>query len=223
MKRLTALCLTIILALSALYIPALAMPGDHEVSYMYVKTGNKGSLNLRQTASADAKVLTRLPYGARLMLYDYKKGDKWALCVYEDFEGYVMTRYLSAAQPAAAPAPTATPQVGTESREYKRMQPAYYYAAVRPSVPTGFVHMRWAPSTAEPIFKDYYNGQILKVLYESGSWCQVYDEENDLCGYMMKKFLNYVADVTEDIAPAIGEGVTVNTDAAPQIGSGAGV
>ena len=73
--------------------------------------------------------------------------------------------------------------------------PAYYNACVRPSTPTGFVHMRWAPSKDQPIFQDFYAGEALQVLYANNSWCQVYDPHTHTFGYMMKQFLTYVSPI----------------------------
>ena len=172
---------------------AQAMPSDHDLTYYYVNTSNRGALNLRQTASNAAKVLVQIPYAAQVELADYVAGDKWAHCYYGGTEGYVMVRYLSKTRPSTGTTTTTT-TVGSESAEYKRMEPAYYYAVVHPSTPTGYVHMRWAPSKTEPVFRDYYDGQVLKVLYQNSSWCQVLDESNQVCGYMMRAFLTYAGE-----------------------------
>lgn len=182
-KKGTALLLAVALCLCA--CAALAMPGDHDVSYRYVKTGNGKSLNLRQEASPDAKVLTTVPYGAELIVYDYSKGDKWMHVIFNSYEGFVMSRYTDSAKPTEREQETAL-----DSAQYKTMKQVSYRATVRPSAPSGYVHMRWAPSKTEPVIRNYYQNAVLKVIAENHTWCQVYDEANGVCGFMMKRFLN---------------------------------
>lgn len=189
MKRFSAILIAIMLAcvtLSAAY----AMPTEHAVSYMFVKTGNGGPLNLRAEQSVHSDQLASIPYGTQVMLYDMQPGDTWVWCVYNDKEGYVMTRYLSDSQPSMQ-----VTVKGSESGEYKKMEAAYYYATVAPGTPSGFVHMRWAPSKSEPIMRDYYASQTLTVLWQDKNWCQVYDAENNICGYMMRRFLTYAGPI----------------------------
>ena len=75
---------------------------------------------------------------------------------------------------------------------FANFTPCYYAAAVRPSSPGGFVHMRWAPSKMQPIQTDYYNGDVLLVIAENGEWSQVYDEQTHAGGFMMTAYLESV-------------------------------
>ncbi|MDD3336209.1 MAG: SH3 domain-containing protein [Eubacteriales bacterium] len=209
-KNLIAFGLVLIMLCSCMVV-AYAMPTEHDVTYYYVDTSNHGSLNLRQAASTDADVMAQIPYGTQIMIYDYAPGDKWALCAYDQYEGYVMTRYLNGNRPSGRASSSATSStstsVGSESAEYKRMEAAYYYAAVRPSTPSGYVHMRWAPSKKEPVIRDFYDGQVLKVLYQDQNWCQVYDEATGVSGWMMRHFLIYAGEA-QATAYTIGTIVT---------------
>ena len=94
---------------------------DTNVYTAYVKTSG-GSLNLRESASTGARVLTEIPYGTLVAVTS--KGTQWCRVVYGGYTGYVMTDYLSfdtAAQtPGAAtatptPTPTPTPSPTPES------------------------------------------------------------------------------------------------------------
>ncbi len=155
------------------------------VGHRYVNTSNKKSLNLREETNTNSKVLTTIPNGTKIVVVDYHAHDTWANVVYNDFFGFVQTRYLSLHKPIEQ---QPTEQEGENL--FSNFVQAYYVASVTPSSPTGFVHMRWAPSKKMPIFKDYYAGARLHVLYENETWCQVYDPVSNLSGFMMKAFLN---------------------------------
>ena len=61
---------------------------------MYVKTQNKGTLNLRQAPNTGSPVLAQIPYGAKL---DVETVDgKWVRTTYNGKSGFAMTQYLSA-------------------------------------------------------------------------------------------------------------------------------
>ena len=57
---------------------------------------------------------------------------------------------------------------------------------VKPSKSGSYVNMRWAPSMSMPVITRYYDGAELYVLAENRTWCQVYDEETGVCGFMYK-------------------------------------
>ena len=66
----------------------------------------------------------------------------------------------------------------------------HYVAYVNPSTPSGYVNMRWMPSKTAAVEAVYHAGDTLLVLAETRSWCQVYDEEQGVCGFMMRNFLS---------------------------------
>lgn len=185
MKKIVSLLLCAALLLCLLPMSALAS----DITYRYVKTANYGSLNLREDTSTSSEVLTTIPYGTKIKLIDYTLRAQWANVTYNGYYGYVQVRYLSTSKPEKKPTPTPKPE--PEKSIYDGFLKAGYLALVTPRTPTGFVHMRWAPSKSEPIFADYHTGDTLVVLYENKSWCMVYDEVNHVSGYMMKDFLNY--------------------------------
>jgi SH3-like domain-containing protein len=196
MRKLFALLAAMALLVSMVPMPVLA----ETPVYYYVKTGDYGPLNLRESPSTDAAILAKIPYGAQVELLDFFVGSTWANCSYKGHYGYVMTRYLSFdkphPKPAPGPVPTPKPNPQPSGNMFTGFQPAYYSAIVRPSTPTGFVHMRWAPSKDQQIFQDYYAGQPLQVFYANNGWCQVYDPNTHVFGYMMKEFLTYVGPIS---------------------------
>lgn len=64
---------------------------------VYVKTQNKGTLNLRQSTSTASKILAQIPYGAKLEVE--KVNESWSQVTYSGHTGYVMTKYLEEVTP----------------------------------------------------------------------------------------------------------------------------
>jgi SH3-like domain-containing protein len=67
-----------------------------------------------------------------------------------------------------------------------------YLVVVRPSTPTTYVNLRWAPSKSAKIRTTRYNGDSLRVIAENKYWAQVMDDTTGECGFMMKSFLEKV-------------------------------
>ena len=59
---------------------------------MYVKTDNKGTLNLRAEPFPTGKVLARIPYGTQLETFQINA--TWSKTTYNGEEGYVMNKFL---------------------------------------------------------------------------------------------------------------------------------
>lgn len=59
---------------------------------MYVKTDNKGVLNLRAEPSSKGKVLARIPYGTQLETSQLDAN--WSKVIYDGKTGYVMNKFL---------------------------------------------------------------------------------------------------------------------------------
>ena len=92
-------------------------------------------------------------------------------------------------KPGPKPKPTKTATPTQSSSLYDNFSRCDYSATVRPSSPGGYVHLRWAPSKKQPVQQDYYNGSTLHVIAQNGVWCQVYDEDDQVAGFMMAEFL----------------------------------
>ncbi len=177
---------TLALACALVLLLGLALStGAAAETKMYVYTSNGKSLNLRDYPSTDGNVIASIPYGAEVQVDTGFVGSSFAHVTYKNNTGYCMYRYLTDKKPS--PNPTATPAPSTTL--YDRFSPCYYIATVRPSSPGGFVHLRWAPSKKQPVQRDYYNGDQFTVISQDGTWCQVYDETNNVCGFMMASFL----------------------------------
>ena len=174
-----------LLCMLTLLLPACALGS----SYMYVKTANGKSLNMREDYSTSAEIMTFIPYGAKVEVIEFLESDYWAYVRYNGYYGYCMTRYLSWDKPSSSGGGSGSSSSGS-SESFKSFQRVHYVAYVNPSTPSGYVNMRWMPSKTAAVEAVYHAGDTLLVLAETRSWCQVYDEEQGVCGFMMRNFLS---------------------------------
>ena len=180
MKKLWTGLLAFVLV-AALCAPMLVSAYADTTVY-YVNTANKKSLNMRSSTDLGNNILTSIPNGAAVVVYEFLNSNTWAHIGYGGRDGYVMTRYLSLTPPSTQPNTA-------ESLSFKDFKSTYYLASVKPSTPSGYVNMRWAPSKSTAVHDIYYSGSTLQVIAESKTWCQVYDTQKNICGFMMKEFL----------------------------------
>ncbi len=111
MKRVLSL-LTALFLLAAM-LPATASIYDPDAVIMYVKTPDGNKLNMREQPDPNAKVLTKIPYGAEVTVYSDFLGMVWYHVQYGMFNGYVKTEFLTDRHPkpfiTPTPKPTAKP------------------------------------------------------------------------------------------------------------------
>ena len=103
-----------------------------------------------------------------------------------------MTRYLSGTRPSGGGS-SGGGGSSSSTISFKGFASTYYTASVRPSTPSGYVNMRWAPSKSTAVQQIYYAGETLQVIADNGTWCQVYDTSRNICGFMMKQFLTVLS------------------------------
>ena len=184
------------LAVLAAVLLLVAVAACASAQTLYVDTPNHRALNLR---NSDDQVIAQIPYRTALEIYDRSYIDSERVIVeYKGMEGYVYLRYLSTTRPAASSSSSSSTSSSSGSGTtvfdgMKRVSP--YTASVCPSTPTSFVNMRWAPSKSAAIQGVRYNGDTLTVLAENAYWAQVYDEETNTCGFMLKSFLKRLGGV----------------------------
>lgn len=111
MKRFFSL-LTALFLLAAM-LPAAASIYDPDAYPMYVKTPDGKQLNMREEPDPNARVLTKIPYGAEVTVYPDILGMVWNHVQYGMYNGYVKTEFLTDRQPkpfiTPTPKPTAKP------------------------------------------------------------------------------------------------------------------
>ncbi len=203
-KRLISLLLAAVLA-ALLMIPAAvaedeSLPGS--AGYYYVYTENGKGLNVRNKPGGD--VVGSLKYGTRI--YCYYNEDGWALIDYTyDMPGYgrgtyacfVSSRYLRKNKPPAKPSKksetpadqaTGLEALNAEFASAKNVEP--YRVTIRPTRASGWVNVRWAPSTEATLLGTYTANAQLLVICELEHWLQVEDQDTGAVGFVMKEFVS---------------------------------
>lgn len=118
-----------------------------------------GGLNLRQTASLEAKVLGQYPTGTWVTIHE--QGDTWSRVTVNGKSGYMMTRYLSSG--------------ASKGTLYVRTN-------------TGIgLNLRNAPGTHGDIITSFKPGTAVTVLERGNGWHKV--SVNGQEGYMSSKYL----------------------------------
>jgi uncharacterized protein YgiM (DUF1202 family) len=111
MKRI--ICLLTALLLMAAMLPATASIYDPDAIIMYVTTPDGNKLNMREEPDPNAKIITKIPYGAEVTVYMDILGMVWYHVQYGMFNGYVKTEFLTDRHPkpfvTPTPKPTAKP------------------------------------------------------------------------------------------------------------------
>ncbi len=123
-----------------------------------VNTGG-GSLNLREMARSDARVLLSIPDGAQVELLI--QGSAWCKIAYNGTTGYVVTRYLDLPAQSAG---------------------VWYVNTV-----SGGLNLRETASADARVLLSIPKGTAVTMLEEGSEWC--YIQYNDNIGYVMTKFL----------------------------------
>ena len=156
------------------------------IGELYVNTANDKGLNLRTSPDTKGKIQVSIPNGAAVTLFWYENSS-WAFVAYRSYFGFCMTRHLTDKDPASIQNETKTDDL---SKMYNGFKHVNYDVAVKPTNPTGFVNMRWAPSKSTDVQGIYYANAVLHVIATNGTWSQVYDAKTNQCGFMMNAYLN---------------------------------
>ena len=146
--------------LSAVLAGALCLAAPGAALASEYATVKGGGLNLRQTASLDAKVLGQ--YGTGTWIEVLSKGDTWSKVKVSGNEGYMMTKYLNFGE------------CGTT-------------LYVRTNTGIG-LNLRQGPSTASKIITSFPVNTAVTVLQAGSEWHKV--RVGGLTGYMSAKYLS---------------------------------
>ena len=200
-KRLISLAL--IAVLMAMVIPALAASND---GTMYVYTDNGGSLNVRSSPNTGNNIIGYLKYGEAVTVNATLSNGwtqiLWKQNQYGEFSvAYVQSRFLLSYKPAPHSAqPTAAPTANTtdyakvvssmnaEFSSAKKVA-APYTVVARPSRASGWVNLRWAPTTEAERIATCKQGKELTVLVELKNWYQVQDPETGMIGFISRQYV----------------------------------
>ncbi len=161
---------------------------------MFVYTEDQGTLNVRSSMNTGNNVIGALPFGTPVHVYNFYSG--WAMIDYNNSNAFVMSRYLVQNQPGSvtpAPAPVPTPGTSLEdiNREFKSAVRVYmpYTVVARPARASGWVNLRWAPSTKTEVITTCRQGKELTVIAELQNWYQVQDPMTGMVGFISRSYV----------------------------------
>ena len=203
-KRLISLALIAVMA--AMFLPALAVAEDKT---MYVYTDNGKSLNVRSAPNTGDNIIGSLKYAERVDVISISNGWAkiwWEQSYYGEFGyAYVQSRFLlnykpaaHSVQPTAAPASGSTASATDYAKAFSSMNAEFntakkvaapYTVVARPSRASGWVNLRWAPSTEAERIATCKQGKELTVLAELKNWYQVQDPETGLIGFISRQYV----------------------------------
>lgn len=184
-------------------VPTVAPTQQPAVQKQYARvTTEKGSLNLREAASSNARVLRTIPqYEVIEVLQNL---GSWCKVEYAGTTGYVMRSFLTFVQqpsvpeqtpavPTPSPTPVTTPAPQVPGKNYARV-----------TTKQGSLNMRVEPNGRVLCTIPQY--EVIEVISRGSQWCKVYF--NNLEGYVMTSFLTMLQN-----SPA--QTPTVNPTVAP--------
>ena len=168
---------------------------------MYVYTDNGKSLNVRSDPMTGDNVIGSLAYGEAVSVR-MTLASGWTAITWSHAAGYVayvqsrfLVDYKPAPKPTSKPAPTSTTHTGnafdTMNAEFKAARQVSPYTVVaRPSRASGWVNLRWAPSTDAEVIAKCSQGKELTVLAELKTWYQVEDPVTGWIGFISSKYVS---------------------------------
>ena len=158
-------------------VPTTPPPANNTKGAATVNTGGT-SLNLRQYASSGAKVITTIPNGEKVIVYD--RDSSWAFVAYEGIAGYVMVDYLSFDSGVTqTPAPVITPIPTVQT----------YQALV--VTPGGSLNLRETAGSGGKVIAQIPYGAWVTVSAKGDTWSSV--TYNGQSGYVMSQYLSFGA------------------------------
>ena len=213
MKR-KIISLLLIAVMAAMFLPTVAFADYYGTQWVY--TDNGKSLNVRSTPSTGNNIIGSLKYGAEVTVVEmYSNGWAqilWQQNAYGEFGvAYVQRRFLVNHQPTSQPTqPTQPTQSSTASasggtavstdlaKAFSSMNEEFktgklvtsFTVYARPSRASGWVNLRWAPSTEAERIATCPQGKALTVIGETKNWYQVRDPQTSMIGFIMKKFVS---------------------------------
>ena len=153
----------------------IALIASTEDTVMYVSTGNTGKLHLREFPSREAQSLGLYPNGTQVAARNLKNG--WCYVVVGGVPGFMMTKFLSAVQPAVPVTPVPPVPV----------VPVGYAVVRQPH--NSFVYFRSSRSTDDTsnAIAKVPSGTVVEVLQQD-KWYSLI-RYNGIVGYMVSQYL----------------------------------
>lgn len=196
MKKMVCLVLALI-TVALIALPAISF-AQADGEYLYVKTGNGKTLNVRSEPKMGNNIMGTIAYGKKVRVYQYANGGKWALVEPTDWSmsnpGWVMTSYLVKDKPGKYQKKTVKEDPKTAEKSVTDIYSTMihvdpYEATVKPAKTGDFVNVRWAPSKSAAVMTLLYGGSEVTVLCEGEGWNQVQDINTGYVGFVDASFL----------------------------------
>ena len=192
-KRTISFLLVLALLLIAL-VPA-ASAASKTVKYVY--TRNSKPLNVRSWPDTNAAIIGSLPNGQKVTVEYYTSDYTWAVITYNRQTAYVMSQYLVDGTPVNPVTPSSSGggsistqnlinSMENEFRSYRVVSP--YTVLAKPTRASGWVNLRYAPSTEFGHAGNLYANTQLTVIAETTNWLQVRRNDNGVTGYVMRQY-----------------------------------
>lgn len=186
----------IIFLLIAGILLAMLAPGAMAAGMTkYVYTRNSLPLNVRAWPSLNSALLGKIPNGTAVTVENYTTDYNWAVIRFNGQTAYVMTQYLVDGSPVdPTPAPvypggnvqTIISTMESEFRTYRVVNP--YTVLVKPLRASGWVNLRYVPSTEMGHVEKMYANTQLTVIAETANWLQVRKNDTGVTGYVMREY-----------------------------------
>lgn len=195
-----------VLALFCAMLPATSQAVNSGTT-AWVATSNRGALNVRSSCStSENNIIDSLSWGTQVTFLSYSSGNAWMYVQFTKSNyvgfGYVMSKYISFTNPGVKPTvqPTTQPSPAAPQLDFSQFRSVTPYGVyANPSRPTGWVNLRWAPSTDVDVIERCYQYRQLIVIAQNNTWAQVYDPDSGVVGFISRA---YIKD--------LGYGVTLN-------------
>ena len=191
-KRIIAFLL-ILAILAVMLIPCASAYGM--VKYVYTRNGKP--VNVRSQPSLNAALMGTIAFGKAVTVENYTVDYTWAVITFNGKTAYVMSQYLVDGTPVNPVTPT--PSAGgnanaqniinsmeNEFRTYRVVSP--YTVLAKPTRASGWVNLRYAPSTEFGHAGNLYANTQLTVIAETTNWLQVRRNDTGVTGYVMRQY-----------------------------------
>jgi uncharacterized protein YgiM (DUF1202 family) len=169
---------------------------------MYVYTDNGKSLNVRRDPMTGDNVIGSLKYGEAISVR-MTMANGWTVIDWaagDGFVAYVQSRFLVNYKPAPKPVTNTTTKKSTNTSnttsgsmndEFKTgVKVSPYTVIVRPARASGWVNLRWAPTTDATRITTCPQGKELTVIAELKNWYQVEDPATGMIGFIHRNYVN---------------------------------
>lgn len=187
-KRIVPFLLVLLITAAAL-LPAASAAGT--VKYVYTRNGKP--LNVRSWPSITADLVGTIPNGRAVTVENYTADYTWAIITFSGRTAYVMTQYLvDGSSPDPTPVPSGSDRtlinsMENEFRTYHVVTP--YTVLAKPVRSSGWVNLRYVPSTDFGHADNLYANTQLTVIAETTNWLQVRRNDTGVTGYVMRQYV----------------------------------